>query len=93
MPPTIPTPGQLATQAQTKFHTLVTLTRAGIVHPERPGPPVAHGARGAALRHDAGRGLHGGGAQLPGRAGDHPLARHALLQGRSTSAPTRSPRR
>jgi acyl-CoA synthetase (AMP-forming)/AMP-acid ligase II len=36
MPPTIPTPGQLATQAQTKLHTLVTLTRAGIVHPERP---------------------------------------------------------
>src|SRR3954454_9757710 len=34
--PTIPTPGQLATQAQTKLHTLVTLTRAGIVHPERP---------------------------------------------------------
>ena len=28
--------GQLATQAQTKLHTLVTLTRAGIVHPERP---------------------------------------------------------
>jgi acyl-CoA synthetase (AMP-forming)/AMP-acid ligase II len=36
MPPTIPTPGQLATHAQTKLHTLVTLTRAGIVHPERP---------------------------------------------------------
>jgi fatty-acyl-CoA synthase len=36
MPPTIPTPGQLATHAQTKFNTLVTLTRAGIVHPERP---------------------------------------------------------
>jgi acyl-CoA synthetase (AMP-forming)/AMP-acid ligase II len=36
MPPTIPTPGQLATQAQTKLQTLVTLTRAGIVHPERP---------------------------------------------------------
>jgi acyl-CoA synthetase (AMP-forming)/AMP-acid ligase II len=36
MPPTIPTPGQLRTQAETKFHTLVTLTRAGIVHPERP---------------------------------------------------------
>src|SRR3954462_1732715 len=36
MPPTIPSPGQLATQAQTKLHTLVTLTRAGIVHPERP---------------------------------------------------------
>jgi acyl-CoA synthetase (AMP-forming)/AMP-acid ligase II len=34
--PTIPTPGQLAKQAQTKLHTLVTLTRAGIVHPERP---------------------------------------------------------
>ena len=33
---TIPTPSQLATQATTKFHTLVTLTRAGIVHPERP---------------------------------------------------------
>ena len=31
-----PTPWQLATQAQTKLHTLVTLTRAGIVHPERP---------------------------------------------------------
>jgi fatty-acyl-CoA synthase len=26
----------LATQVQTKLHTLVTLTRAGIVHPERP---------------------------------------------------------
>jgi len=36
MPPTIPTPGQLAAQAQTKLHTLVTLTRAGIVQPERP---------------------------------------------------------
>jgi fatty-acyl-CoA synthase len=36
MPPTFPNPGQLVTQAQTKFHTLVTLTRAGIVHPERP---------------------------------------------------------
>src|SRR3954452_20924828 len=36
MPPSIPSPGQLATQAQTKLHTLVTLTRAGIVHPERP---------------------------------------------------------
>src|SRR4051794_40177759 len=36
MPPTIPSPGQLATQAQTKLHTFVTLTRAGIVHPERP---------------------------------------------------------
>src|SRR3954451_19927553 len=36
MPPTIPSPGQLATQAQAKLHTLVTLTRAGIVHPERP---------------------------------------------------------
>jgi fatty-acyl-CoA synthase len=31
-----PTPGQLVTHAQTKFNTLVTLTRAGIVHPERP---------------------------------------------------------
>jgi acyl-CoA synthetase (AMP-forming)/AMP-acid ligase II len=31
-----PTPGQLATYAETKLHTLVTLTRAGIVHPERP---------------------------------------------------------
>ena len=36
MPPTIPEPSQLATQAQTKLQTLVTLTRAGIVHPERP---------------------------------------------------------
>jgi acyl-CoA synthetase (AMP-forming)/AMP-acid ligase II len=36
MPPTIPTPGQIATYAETKLHTLVTLTRAGIVHPERP---------------------------------------------------------
>src|SRR3954469_2421705 len=36
MPPTLPSPGQLASQAQTKLHTLVTLTRAGIVHPERP---------------------------------------------------------
>ncbi len=36
MPPTIPRPSQLATQAQTKLQTLVTLTRAGIVHPERP---------------------------------------------------------
>src|SRR3954465_10874267 len=34
--PSIPSPGQLATEAQTKLHTLVTLTRAGIVHPERP---------------------------------------------------------
>jgi fatty-acyl-CoA synthase len=32
MPPSIPSPGQV----QTKLHTLVTLTRAGIVHPERP---------------------------------------------------------
>jgi acyl-CoA synthetase (AMP-forming)/AMP-acid ligase II len=29
-------PGELATQASTKLHTLVTLTRAGVVHPERP---------------------------------------------------------
>ncbi len=34
--PSMLTPGQIATQAQTKLHTLVTLTRAGIVHPERP---------------------------------------------------------
>jgi len=32
----IPKPSQLVTQAQTKLQTLVTLTRAGIVHPERP---------------------------------------------------------
>jgi fatty-acyl-CoA synthase len=32
----MPSPGQLATEAQTKLRTLVTLTRAGIVHPERP---------------------------------------------------------
>src|SRR3954471_23920489 len=31
-----PTPGQLVTEATTKLHTFVTLTRAGIVHPERP---------------------------------------------------------
>src|SRR6187455_2895506 len=36
MSPTIPTPSQLAHEVQTKLHTLVTLTRAGIVHPERP---------------------------------------------------------
>ncbi len=36
MPPTIPSPSQLVTEATTKLHTLVTLTRAGIVHPERP---------------------------------------------------------
>src|SRR6476469_5878396 len=36
MPPTIPRPSQLATQAHTKLQTFVTLTRAGIVHPERP---------------------------------------------------------
>src|SRR4051794_12014753 len=36
MPPTIPSPGQLAAEVHTKLHTLVTLTRAGIVHPERP---------------------------------------------------------
>src|SRR3954453_427172 len=34
--PTIPDPRQLMTEAGTKLHTLVTLTRAGIVHPERP---------------------------------------------------------
>ncbi len=34
--PTLPDPGRLATEVQTKLHTLVTLTRAGIVHPERP---------------------------------------------------------
>ena len=27
---------RIATEVQTKLHTLVTLTRAGIVHPERP---------------------------------------------------------
>ena len=32
----IPTPNQFATQAKTKLQTLVTLTQAGIVHPERP---------------------------------------------------------
>src|SRR5919109_2889509 len=32
MPPLTPSPAQL----HTKLHTLVTLTRAGIVHPERP---------------------------------------------------------
>src|SRR3954454_24375160 len=36
MPRSIPSPGQLAAEAQTKVHTLLTLTRAGIVHPERP---------------------------------------------------------
>src|SRR3954453_16180227 len=36
MPPTIPSPSQLAGEVHTKLHTLVTLTRAGIVHPERP---------------------------------------------------------
>ncbi len=36
MPPTIPPPGQLRTYAHTKLQTLITLTRAGIVHPERP---------------------------------------------------------
>src|SRR3954466_10143234 len=34
--PTIPDPRQLVTEAGTKLHTLVTLTRAGIVQPERP---------------------------------------------------------
>src|SRR3954466_11835795 len=34
--PTIPDPRQLMTEAGTKLHTLVTLTRAGIVQPERP---------------------------------------------------------
>jgi acyl-CoA synthetase (AMP-forming)/AMP-acid ligase II len=34
--PTIPDPRQLVTEATTKLHTFVTLTRAGIVHPERP---------------------------------------------------------
>jgi acyl-CoA synthetase (AMP-forming)/AMP-acid ligase II len=34
--PTIPDPRQLVTEATTKLHTLVTLTRAGIVQPERP---------------------------------------------------------
>src|SRR3954469_14700983 len=44
MLPTIPNPTQLATEVQTKLHTLVTLTRAGIVHPERP-DHVWHTAR------------------------------------------------
>jgi acyl-CoA synthetase (AMP-forming)/AMP-acid ligase II len=34
--PSLPDPRQLVTEATTKLHTLVTLTRAGIVHPERP---------------------------------------------------------
>ena len=34
--PTIPDPRQLMTEATTKLHTFVTLTRAGIVQPERP---------------------------------------------------------
>jgi fatty-acyl-CoA synthase len=34
--PSIPDPRQLVTEATTKLHTFVTLTRAGIVHPERP---------------------------------------------------------
>ena len=54
----IPKPSQLATQAQTKLQTLVTLTRAGIVHPERPDHLWHTGARAAALRHHARRGLH-----------------------------------
>jgi acyl-CoA synthetase (AMP-forming)/AMP-acid ligase II len=34
--PTLPNLGHLATQAETKLRTLVTLTRAGIVEPDRP---------------------------------------------------------
>jgi acyl-CoA synthetase (AMP-forming)/AMP-acid ligase II len=34
--PSIPDPRHLVTEATTKLHTLVTLTRAGIVQPERP---------------------------------------------------------
>src|SRR4051795_1596943 len=34
--PTIPDPRQLMNEATTKLHTFVTLTRAGIVQPERP---------------------------------------------------------
>jgi len=34
--PSLPDPRQLVTEATTKLHTLVTLTRAGIVQPERP---------------------------------------------------------
>ena len=50
--------GQLATQVQTKLHTLVTLTRAGHRPPRAARPPVAHGARAAALGTDARRRLH-----------------------------------
>ena len=40
--PRFPTPSSSPRRRTTKLQTLVTLTRAGIVHPERPGPPVAH---------------------------------------------------
>src|SRR3954453_8157918 len=44
MPPSIPAAGRLATQAQTKLQTLVTLTPAGTVPPEAP-DPLWHTAR------------------------------------------------
>ena len=72
---------RLATEVQTKLHTLVTLTRAGIVHPERP-DHLWHTAR-ALLRYGTtpAAGYTRGGAQPPGRAGGHRRARHAQLQG------------
>ena len=81
MPPTIPKPSQLATQAQTKLQTLVTLTRAGIVHPERP-DRLWNTAR-ALLKYGTtpAAGYTAAARKLPGRAGDHRRARHADLQG------------
>ena len=81
MPPTIPTPSQLATagpdQAPHAGHAHARRDRA----PRAARPPLAHRARAAALRHHARRRLHRRRAQLPGRAGDHRRARHAHLQG------------
>ena len=70
-----------------------TLTRAGIVHPERPDRLCAHRPRAAALGTTPAAGYTAAAARYPGRAGDHRRARHAHLPGGRTSAPTRSPTR
>ena len=64
MPP-IPTPAQLATQAQTKLAHARHAHARGDRPPRAPRPPVEHRACAAALRHHARRRLHRRRANFP----------------------------